>query len=131
MTPMRPAIPDSTNQHRRSPMEKIIETVASGLGNGIGWAAEHGVLFVVFAVLWAAFAAGLIWSHGSLDEAWSNVRSLPIVIQVIAWVLLLPVMAGLWVWETSWPLIVRLAVVLGIAGWNLLIFLPRALQAAR
>jgi hypothetical protein len=112
-------------------MEKIIETVASGFGNGIGWAAEHGVLFVVFAVVWAAFAAGLIWSQGSLDEAWSTVRSLPIVVQVIAWVLLLPVMAGLWVWETSWPLIVRLAVVLGIAGWNLLIFLPRALQGAR
>jgi len=39
-------------------------------------------------------------------------------------------MAGLWVWETSWPLIVRVVTILGIAGWNLLVFLPRAAQTA-
>jgi hypothetical protein len=40
-------------------------------------------------------------------------------------------MIGLWIWETSWPLIVRVVLVVAIAGWNLLVFLPRALQAAR
>jgi hypothetical protein len=38
-------------------------------------------------------------------------------------------MIGLWVWDTTWPLVVRL-VVAGIAGWNLLIFLPKAVAAA-
>jgi hypothetical protein len=38
-------------------------------------------------------------------------------------------MAGLWIWESTWPVAVRLLLVAGIAGWNLLIFLPRALQA--
>jgi hypothetical protein len=38
-------------------------------------------------------------------------------------------MIGLWIWETSWPLVVRLVLVIGVAGWNLLVFLPRALQA--
>jgi hypothetical protein len=54
-----------------------------------------------------------------------------LLVQIVVWVLFLPVMVGLWVWETSWPLVVRLVVVIGIAGWNLLIFLPKALQGAR
>ena len=116
---------------RKGPMERIIETVASGLGNSIGWMAEHGVLFGVFAVLWVAFGAALIWSQGSLDQAWDAIRGLPLILQIGAWLLFLPVMAGLWIWETTWPLIVRVVLIAGIAGWNLLVFLPRALQAAR
>jgi len=110
-------------------MEQVIESLASGMGNGVAWLAESGVLFVVFAVIWVAFAAGLIWSQGSIDQAWQMIRDLPLIVQIIVWVLFLPVMIGLWVWETSWPLIVRLVLVVGVAGWNLLIFLPKALQA--
>jgi hypothetical protein len=110
-------------------MERIIETLASGMGNGVAWMAESGALFVVFAILWIAFAAGLIWSQGSLDQAWAAVRALPLIVQIAVWVLLLPVMVALWVWETTWPLVLRLIVLAGIASWNLLIFLPRALQA--
>ena len=114
---------------REGRMEQIIETLATGLGNGIGWMAESGVLFAAFAFVWIAFAAGLIWSQGTVDQAWQSIRDLPLIVQVVVWVLFLPVMVGLWVWETSWPLVVRLIVVIGIAGWNLLIFLPRAVQA--
>jgi hypothetical protein len=42
---------------------------------------------------------------------------------------LLPVVIGLWVWESSWPLLVRLTVVIGVASWSLLVFLPKGLQA--
>ena len=112
-------------------MDQMIETLASGLGNSVGWLAEHGVLFVIFALIWVAFGAGLLLSQGSLDQAWQAIRGLPLVVQVLGWLLFLPVMIGLWVWETTWPLILRLVLVLGIAGWNLLVFLPRALQAAR
>jgi hypothetical protein len=45
--------------------------------------------------------------------------------------LFLPVMVGLWIWESTWPLLVRLVLVVGIAGWNLLILVPNALQTAR
>jgi len=112
-------------------MDKAIEILASGLGNGVAWLAEHGVLFAIFAVMWIAFGAALVWSQGSLNQAWHTIRDLPLIVQAVAWVLLLPLMAGLWVWETTWPLIVRLVVVAGIAGWNLLVFLPRAAQAVR
>ena len=112
-------------------MDRAIETFASGLGNSVAWMAENGVLFLVFAVLWVAFVAALIVSQGSLDDVWTAIRELPIVVQIVVWILFLPVVAGLWVWETTWPLIVRLVLVAGLAGWNLLIFLPKALQAAR
>jgi hypothetical protein len=116
---------------RKGPMERIIETVAGGLGNSIGWMAEHGVLFGVFAVLWVAFGAALVWSQGSLHQIWATIRALPLLLQIGAWLLFLPVMAGLWIWETTWPLIVRVVLIVGLAGWNLLVFLPRAAQAVR
>jgi ABC-type amino acid transport system permease subunit len=110
-------------------MEQLIETLANGMGNSVGWMAESGVLFAIFAIIWVAFAAGLIFSQGSIDEAWQMVRGLPLIVQLVVWVLFLPVMIGLWVWETTWPLVVRLVLVAGVAGWNLFVFLPKALQA--
>jgi hypothetical protein len=111
---------------RKGRMEQVIETLASGMGNSVAWLAENGVLFAIFAVIWIAFAAGLIFSQGSVDQAWQTIGDLPLI---VVWVLFLPVMIGLWVWETTWPLIVRLVLVVGVAGWNLFMFLPKALQA--
>lgn len=107
-------------------MERAIESAATGLGNSIGWMVESGVLFALFALIWVAFGVGLVWSQGSIDQAWTSIRSLPLLVQGLVWLLFLPVMVGLWIWETTWPLAVRLLLVLGVAGWNLLIFLPRA-----
>ena len=112
-------------------MEQVIEALGSGLGKSVGWLAESGILFALFALLWVGFGAALIWSQGSLDQAWQAIRDLPLFAQIVVWVLFLPVMIGLWVWETSWPIVVRLVLVVGVAGWNLLMFLPKALQAAR
>jgi ABC-type amino acid transport system permease subunit len=123
--------PGSARSRRRNPLETVIETLASGVGNGVGWLAEHGVLFAVFALIWIAFAIGLVWSQGTVDQAWESIRELPLLLQIVVWILFLPVIAGLWVWETSWPVLVRLALVVGIAGWNLLVFLPRAAQVVK
>ena len=112
-------------------MEQVIEALANGLGNSIGWLAENGILFALFAIIWAAFAAALVCSQGSLDQAWQAIRGLPLIAQAVVWLLFLPIMVGLWAWETTWPLLVRLTLVIGVAGWNLLVFLPKALQAAR
>ena len=112
-------------------MEQVIEALASGFGTGIGWMAEHGVLFAIFAVMWIAFGAALTLSQGSIDDAWRTIQGLPVIVQILVWVLFLPVMAGMWIWETTWPLVVRLTLVIGVAGWNLLIFLPKALQSAK
>jgi hypothetical protein len=134
MTDMQAARPPAAGVdpgRRKGGMERFIETLASGLGNGVGWLADHGVLFVVFALVWVAFGAALVLSQGSLDQAWATIRALPLLAQLAVWVLFLPVMIGLWVWESTWPVIVRLTLVVGLAGWNLLMFLPKALQTAR
>ena len=110
-------------------VERMIASLATAMGDTIGWMADHGVLFLVFAVLWVAFGVALVWSQGSLDQAWQTIRGWPLIVQAVAWLLFLPVMFGLWVWETSWPLVVRLVVVLGAAGWNLLVLLPKAAAA--
>src|SRR4051794_26444065 len=111
-----------STKRRKSVMEQIIETLATGLGNSVGWMAEHGVLFGVFAILWVVFGVALVVSQGSLDQAWQTIRGLPLIAQAAIWLLLLPVMFGLWAWETTWPLVVRLVLVIGVAGWNLLVF---------
>ena len=124
--------PEATaSVRRKGRVEQVIEALGSGLGNGVGWLAENGVLFAIFAIIWVAFGAALIWSQGSLDHAWQAIRDLPLIVQIVVWVLFLPVMIGLWIWETSWPIVVRLVLVVGLAGWNLMMFLPKALQAAR
>jgi ABC-type amino acid transport system permease subunit len=134
MTTTQPVLSQQPTQavdsvRRKGRMEQIIETLASGLGNSVAWMAENGILFAIFAVIWVAFAAGLIFSQGSVDQAWQTIRDLPLIVQVVVWILFLPVMIGLWIWETSWPLILRLVLVVGVAGWNLFMFLPKALQA--
>ena len=91
------------------------------------WAGlPRAVLFVIFGVIWVAFAAGLLWSQGSVDQAWQSIRSLPLLVQAAVWLLFLPVMIGLWAWESAWPLLVRLTILGGLAAWNLWMFLPRA-----
>ncbi len=87
--------------------------------------------FVFFAVLWAGFAAALIWSQSSLDQTWAWIRDLPLILQGVVWLLFLPVVAGLWVWETTWPLAMWLLLVVGLGFVNLYTFFPRTVFGAR
>ncbi len=115
---------------RKGPMDRIIEALASGLGNTVGFLASSGILLMIFAVMWAAFAVALVWSQGSLDAAWQSIRGWPLVLQGLAWLLFLPVMVGMWIWETTWPLVWRLVLIVGIAGWNLLVMIPGKVAGA-
>jgi ABC-type amino acid transport system permease subunit len=108
-------------------MEGMIDRIATGSSALAVFLVTSGVAFVVFAALWIAFGAGVIWSQGSVTGAWEWIRGLPLLVQLVVWFLFLPVVAGLWVWETTWPLVLRLVVVVGLAGWTLFMFMPRAL----
>ena len=112
-------------------MEQLFEAIGNGLGGAVSWMAEMGVLFTIFAVLWIAFAAAVVWRQGTLDKAWARVQSLPLIVRALVWLLFLPVMVGLWIWERTWPRLVRLVLVFGLAFWNLLVFLPTALSGSR
>lgn len=74
---------------------------------------------VIFVVLWVGFAIALIVNREWLDVLWNWAQALPLAPKIIAWVLFMPVMAGLWIWESSWPALGRLAGLAGIAVWTL------------
>jgi hypothetical protein len=118
--------------------------MATAFGNALGGGIDHlvrwvivpvtgiipilvrtGLLFLGFAVLWLGFFAALVASPATLDAVRHAIEGLPLAVQAVAWLLFLPLMAGLWAWGTDWPLLVRAGVVVAIAAWNLVVFFPR------
>jgi hypothetical protein len=87
---------------------------------------SSGLALVLFGAVWLGFGVAVATNPATLDEAWHAIGQLPLPVQGLVWLLFLPVMAGLWVWGTDWPDVVRFVVIAGIAGWNLLVFVPRA-----
>jgi hypothetical protein len=74
----------------------------------------------IFIVLWVGFVIALVVNQGWLDEIWNWAGALSTVPKIIVWVLFLPIMVGLWIWESSWPALGRLVGFVGIVVWTLL-----------
>ena len=74
----------------------------------------------IFLVLWVGFITALVVNREWLDTLWNWAQALPVVPQIIVWVLFLPIMVGLWIWESTWPVPGRLAGLAGILVWTLL-----------
>jgi hypothetical protein len=89
---------------------------------------SSGLVLLIYAAIWIAVGAALVSDPAALDEAWRTVGALALPLQALVWLLFLPVMAGLWVWGTDWPEVVRLVVMAALAGWSVLIFIPRREQ---
>jgi len=81
--------------------------------------------FTVLTLLWIAFAAALLFNREMLDSVWQSFRSWPLVIQIVVGLLILPVALGLWIWETSWPIWLRLILVVGLGWVTIYLFWPR------
>jgi hypothetical protein len=111
-------------------METIIESVVNAtvvpLANLVPMLVSSGIALLLFVGLWAAFGFALVRDRARLDEAWQRIRRLPLLAQGIAWLLFMPVLVGLVVWRTRWPLTGRLVTIGGVAAWSLLIFIPAA-----
>lgn len=75
---------------------------------------------LIFAILWVGFGVALLINPGWLDLLWNWVQTLPSVLNILAWVFITPIMASLWIWESSWSTIVRLLAFAGIVGWTTL-----------
>jgi hypothetical protein len=106
-------------------VDGILVPLVTAVTAPIPFLASSGILLLVFGALWAAFAVALVREPARIEVTWRRLRALPLVVQAIAWVLFLPVLAGVAIWRTGWPQLARLALVGGLAGWNLLMFLPR------
>ena len=75
---------------------------------------------VIFVVLWVGFVITLVVNPEWLDLLWNWVRALPSAAEIIVWVLFLPIMVGLWIWESSLTSLVRLLAFAGIVVWTLM-----------
>jgi hypothetical protein len=75
---------------------------------------------VIFAILWGGFAVSLVVNREWLDLVWNWVRALPLVPEIIVWVLFLPITVGLWIWESSWPVLGQVLGFAGIVVWTIL-----------
>lgn len=82
-------------------------------------------VWTLFTALWVAFFAVLLVNQGTVGDLWHGIRDLPLFIQGVLWLLFLPLMAGLAIWDASWPALVRLILIAGIAGFNVYLFYPR------
>lgn len=87
------------------------------------------VAFMIFTGIWLAFGVALIASQSTLDVVWAALHGFPLLVQGLAWLLLLPVVAGLWIWQQEWGLWMRLLLIGGLAVANLVAFYPWRRQA--
>jgi len=83
--------------------------------------------FTVLTLLWLGFGIALLLNREFLDRVWRSFRSLNILIQLFVALLVLPVVLGLWIWQTRWPSWVRLVLVVGLAWMTEYTFFPRLL----
>lgn len=84
--------------------------------------------FIILTVLWLGFGAALLVNRQLLDTTWQIFMGLPLVAQGVTGLLVLPVIVGLWIWETSWPILLRLVLVAGLAWATVYVFFPRNLR---
>jgi hypothetical protein len=83
------------------------------------------IAFAVLSLLWLGFGAALLFTPELLQAVWQVFRGWPWVAQLLITLLTLPVVLGLWFWQTSWPIWLRLILVIGLAWATLYTFFPR------
>jgi hypothetical protein len=78
--------------------------------------------FTIFAAMWLAFAVAILTNPSNIDGTWKNLLDLPLLGKGLLAFLFLPVVAGMWIWETSWHYITSLAGVAGLAWFTIYAF---------
>ena len=67
----------------------------------------------------------LLVRQGNLGDLWAVFRGQPWVLQGLEFLIFLPWAAGLWLWNTSWELWVRVLLLIGLAWASLYMLNPR------
>lgn len=81
--------------------------------------------FAVLTLLWLGYGTALLFNPEMLQVVWLAFRGWPLVGQLLITLLTLPVVIGLWVWQTTWPIWLRLILVVGLAWATLYTFFPK------
>ncbi len=87
--------------------------------------------FGLMAGLWGALVTLLAVSPGTLDDAYEWLRDLPIVWEILMWILTLPWTVAYLVYETSWQHWIRVVIVALIVAVHLSVCAPRAPQPGK
>src|SRR5512146_2078109 len=90
------------------------------------------VAFSLLSLLWLGFLIVLFTNQQLLVSAWQAFAGWPLIFQMVVWLLGLPLVLGLWIWQMAWALWLRVILVLGLAWVTVYLFFPRksASQAA-
>ena len=83
--------------------------------------------FTILTLLWLGFGAALLFDRQLLPNAWRSFRGWNLFLQLFVALLVLPVVLGLWIWQTRWPGWVRLVLVIALAWVTEYTFFPRLL----
>ena len=75
--------------------------------------------FAMFVIVWVGYAIALRGDRGSIDQSWEWLRGLPAPIQVIVWVVILPIAVGMWIFESEWTPTAGVLLGVGMIAWTL------------
>lgn len=78
--------------------------------------------FFICVFLWFMVGLGVIFAPEAINAFWESVRELPWWLEGAIWLLTLPWMIGLWIWQSPWDLWLRFLLVVGVALANLVSF---------
>jgi hypothetical protein len=87
--------------------------------------APGSMFLAVMAGLWGSFVTLLAVSPQTLDDAYDWLRALPLVWELLMWIVTLPWTVGYLAYETSWEHWVRVLVVALVVAVHLSVCAPR------
>lgn len=75
-------------------------------------------------VLWAFFGVTAISTPTTLHEIWAWAGDLSLAAQIGVWIIALPWMVGIAIFQAVWPDLVRVLLIIGVAIVSVWTFLP-------
>src|SRR5438045_1136652 len=73
------------------------------------------IAFPGLVIAWLVCALLAVRSPHGLAGLWPQFRRWSLVVQLLMWVLLFPVVLAIWIAHETWPLMLRLPLVVGLA----------------
>lgn len=84
----------------------------------------NGLAFPGLVLAWSVFGIAALRSPQGLAGLWPRFRTWSLLIQGLAWLILLPVVLAAWIAHVSWPLVFRLPLIAGLAAVSLYVMVP-------
>ncbi|HEX5695006.1 MAG TPA: hypothetical protein VFZ15_01380 [Acidimicrobiia bacterium] len=89
-----------------------------------GFSALNWLAMGAVVLLWALFAITAAVSPETLTDIWAEVETLPFAVRIVVWVVALPWMLAIAIWQGSWPDLARFSLIAALAVASLWTFYP-------